>query len=67
MQGARIIAKLLLLSLKEDGNELLDAVMSVLDSYENKSKTIEENVCTRLILEGMEIDVSKPPVNMRLP
>lgn len=59
MQGGRIIAKLLLLSLEEDDNELLDAVMSVLDSYENKSKIIEENVCTRLIFEGMEIDVLK--------
>ncbi len=38
---------------------MLDAVMSVLDSFENESQIIEEKVSAKLIYEGMEIDVSR--------
>ena len=47
------------MSFEEDEEELLNAVMSVLDSYENEPQVIEENVHTKLIFDGMEIDVSK--------
>lgn len=33
--------------------------MSVLDSFENKTRIVEENCYTKLVFEGMEIDVSK--------
>lgn len=38
---------------------MLDAVMSVLDRFENKSQIIEEKVSAKLVFEGMEIDVSR--------
>ena len=57
--GGRIIAKLLLLSLEENEDELLNAVMSVLDGFENKTHMTKENFCTKLVFEGMEIDVSR--------
>ena len=50
---------LLLLSLEENEDELLNAVMSVLDGFENKTQMLKENFCTKLVFEGMEIDVSK--------
>ena len=33
--------------------------MSVLDGFENKTHMTKENFCTKLVFEGMEIDVSK--------
>ena len=33
--------------------------MSVLDGVENKTQMANENFCTKLVFEGMEIDVSK--------
>ena len=33
--------------------------MSVLDSFENKTRIVEENCYAKLVFEGMEIDVSK--------
>ena len=33
--------------------------MSVLDGFENKTQMANENFCTKLVFEGMEIDVSK--------
>ena len=33
--------------------------MSVLDGFENKTQMLKENFCTKLVFEGMEIDVSK--------
>ena len=33
--------------------------MSVLDGFENKTQMIKENFCTKLVFEGMEIDVSR--------
>ena len=33
--------------------------MSVLDSFENKTRIVEEKCYTKLVFEGMEIDVSK--------
>lgn len=33
--------------------------MSVLDGFENKTQMSKENFCTKLVFEGMEIDVSK--------
>ena len=33
--------------------------MSVLDGFENKMQMLKENFCTKLVFEGMEIDVSK--------
>lgn len=38
---------------------MLDAVISVLHSFENKSQIIEKKVSAKLIFEGMEIDVSR--------
>ena len=55
----RIIAKLLLLSLEEDEEVVLNAVMSALGSFENKTQLKEEIVCEKLAFAGMEIDVSK--------
>ena len=55
----RIIAKLLLLSLEEDEEVVLNAVMSALGSFENKTQLKEEIACEKLALEGMEIDASK--------
>ncbi len=33
--------------------------MSVLDGFENKTQMTKEKFCTKLVFEGMEIDVSK--------
>ena len=33
--------------------------MSVLDSFENKTRIVEEKCYTKLVFEGMEMDVSK--------
>lgn len=55
----RIIAKLLLLSLEEDEEVVLNAVMSALGSFENKTQLKEEIACEKLAFEGMEIDASK--------
>ena len=55
----RIIAKLLLLSLEEDEEVVLNAVMSALGSFENKTQLKEEIVCEKLAFAGMEIDASK--------
>lgn len=55
----RIIAKLLLLSLEEDEEVVLNAVMSALGSFENKTPLKEEIACEKLAFEGMEIDASK--------
>ena len=57
--GGRIIAKLLLLSLEKSGDELLNAVMSVLDCFENKKRVVEEKLCAKLVFEGIEIDISR--------
>lgn len=46
-------------SLEENEDELLNAVVSVLDGFENKTQMLKENFCTKLVFEGMEIDVSK--------
>ena len=55
----RIIAKLLLLSLEEDEEVVLNAVMSALRSFENKTQLKEEIACEKLAFTGMEIDASK--------
>lgn len=55
----RIIAKLLLLSLEEDEEVVLNAVMSALRSFENKTQLKEEIACEKLAFAGMEIDASK--------
>lgn len=55
----RIIAKLLLLSLEEDEEVVLNAVMSALRSFENKTQLKEEIACEKLAFAGMEIDSSK--------
>lgn len=55
----RIIAKLLLLSLEEDEEVVLNAVMSALGSLENKTQLKEEIACEKLAFAGMEIDASK--------
>lgn len=46
----RIIAKLLLLSLEEDEEVVLNAVMSALRSFENKTQLKEEIACEKLAL-----------------
>ena len=55
----RIIAKLLLLSLEEDEEVVLNVVMSALRSFENKTQLKEEIACEKLAFAGMEIDASK--------
>ena len=55
----RIIAKLLLLLLEEDEEVVLNAVMSALGSFENKTQLKEEIACEKLAFAGMEIDASK--------
>lgn len=55
----RIIAKLRLLSLEEDEEVVLNAVMSALRSFENKTQLKEEIACEKLAFAGMEIDASK--------
>ena len=55
----RIIAKLLLLSLEEDEEVVLNAVMSALGSFENKTQLKEEIACEKIAFAGMEIDASK--------
>ena len=55
----RIIAKLLLLSLEEDEEVVLNAVMSAMGSFENKTQLKEEIACEKLAFAGMEIDASK--------
>ena len=55
----RIIAKLLLLSLEEDEEVVLNAVMSALGSFENKTQLKEEIACEKLAFAGMKIDASK--------
>ena len=55
----RIIAKLLLLSLEEDEEVVLNAVMSALESFENKTQLKEKIACEKLAFAGMEIDASK--------
>ena len=54
-----MIAKLLLLSLEESEDELLNAVMSVLDGFENTKRVVEEKLCAKLVFEGIEIDISR--------
>ena len=54
-----IIAKLLLLSLEEDEEVVLNAVMSALGSFENKTQLKEEIACEKLAFAGMEIYASK--------
>lgn len=54
----RIIAKLLLLSLEEDEEVVLNAVMSALGSFENKTQLKEEIACEKLAFAGMCI---RPP------
>lgn len=51
----RIIAKLLLLSLEEDEEVVLNAVMSALGSFENKTQLKEEIACEKLAFAGMGI------------
>lgn len=53
------IAKLLVLSFNNDENELLNSVMSALDGFRNKAQLVEAKTYTRLVFEGIEIDVSK--------
>ena len=55
----RIIAKLLLLSLEEDEEVVLNAVMSALGSFENKTQLKEEIAGEKLAFAGMEIYASK--------
>lgn len=62
----RIIAKLLLLSLEEDEEVVLNAVMSALGSFENKTQLKEEIACEKLAFAGMEIDASKRLVHFAL-
>lgn len=50
---------LLLLFLEERGDELLNAVMSVLDGFENIKRVVEEKLCAKLVFEGIEIDISR--------
>lgn len=38
---------------------MLDSIMSVLDGFRNKTQLIDERTFTKLVFEGMEIDVSK--------
>ena len=57
--GGDKIAKLLVLSFNNDEDELLDSIMSALDGFRNKTQLIDERTFTKLVFEGMEIDVSK--------
>lgn len=50
---------LLLLFLEERGDELLNAVISVLDGFENTKRVVEEKLCAKLVFEGIEIDISR--------
>ena len=50
---------LLLLFLEKSGDELLYAVMSVLDGFENTKRVVEEKLCAKLVFEGIEIDISR--------
>ena len=50
----RIIAKLLLLSLEEDEEVVLNAVMSALGSFENKTQLKEEIACEKLAFKRMD-------------
>ena len=38
---------------------MLNAVMSVLDGFENKMQMLKENFCTKLVFEGIEINISR--------
>ena len=38
---------------------MLNAVMSVLDGFENTKRVVEENLCEKLVFEGIEIDISR--------
>ena len=38
---------------------MLNSVMSALDGFRNKAQLVEANTYTRLVFEGIEIDVSK--------
>lgn len=38
---------------------MLNSVMSVLDGFRNKAQLVEAKTYTRLVFEGIEIDVSK--------
>ena len=49
----------MLLSFEEDEKEVLDAVISVLNSFETRLIVKEKYVPARLIFEGIEIDVAK--------
>ena len=49
----------MLLSFEEDEKEVLDAIISVLNSFESKLVVKEKTVPAKLIFEGMEIDVVK--------
>lgn len=49
----------MLFSFEEDEKEVLDAVISVLNSFETRLIVKEKYVPARLIFEGIEIDVAK--------
>lgn len=49
----------MLLSFEEDEKEVLDAVISVLNSFETRLIVKEKYVPAKLIFEGIEIDVAK--------
>ena len=49
----------MLLSFEEDEKEVLDAIISVLNSFESKLVVKEKTVPAKLIFEGMEIDIVK--------
>ena len=38
---------------------MLNAVMSVLDGFENTKRVVEEKLCAKLVFEGIEIDISR--------
>lgn len=38
---------------------MLNAVMSVLDGFENTKRVVEEKLCEKLVFEGIEIDISR--------
>lgn len=38
---------------------MLNAVMSVLDGFENTKRVVEEKLCAKSVFEGIEIDISR--------
>ena len=38
---------------------MLNAVMSVLDGFENTKRVVEEKLCANLVFVGIEIDISR--------